>query len=245
MNSRGARAARRAPPTARKHAPRRAGDRCRAATRRDRTRSSASRQPCATGSPAATQRARSSRLLTLPVGNNGSASTNSIDFGHLYDAISARSVIDDLLPIDARTRPQHHHGPHRLAPVRIGHADHRDFAHRRVLRHRLLDFAAVDVLAARDDHVLLAVDEVQVALVVDVADVAGVHPAVAQRLRGRIRVVPVAEHRGVGLCEHLARHAAARNRCRRRRRCGSRTAGEAARPTRAASAARGVPSSTC
>jgi hypothetical protein len=41
----------------------------------------------------------------------------------------------------------------------------------------LLDLARVDVLAAADDHVLDAPDDVDVALVVHRREVAGVHPA--------------------------------------------------------------------
>ena len=59
----------------------------------------------------------------------------------------------------------------------------------------LLDLDAVDVLAAADDHVLLAVGDEEEALVVEVADVAGVEPAVGvDRLGGGLGLVPVAGH---------------------------------------------------
>ena len=48
----------------------------------------------------------------------------------------------------------------------------------RVLEQHLLDLAGVDVLAAADHHVLAAPDDVEVALGVHHAEVAGVHPAV-------------------------------------------------------------------
>jgi hypothetical protein len=51
----------------------------------------------------------------------------------------------------------------------------------RVLGERLLDLDRIDVLAAADDHVLDPVGEEQVALVVDVAAVAGAQPAVGRR----------------------------------------------------------------
>ena len=44
----------------------------------------------------------------------------------------------------------------------------------------LLDLARIDVVAVADDHVLEPVDEEQVAVVVDVAEVAGREPAVAE-----------------------------------------------------------------
>ena len=68
-------------------------------------------------------------------------------------------------------------------------------ATRWVLGDRNLDFAAVDVLAARDDHVLLAIDQKDVALLVRNADVAGVVPAIANGFERCDGIVPVAvEH---------------------------------------------------
>ena len=46
----------------------------------------------------------------------------------------------------------------------------------------LLDFARVDVVAAADDHLLEPVDDLDVAVGVLAAEVAGVQPAVAKGL---------------------------------------------------------------
>ena len=46
-----------------------------------------------------------------------------------------------------------------------------------MLHQRLLNFGGVDVEAARDDHVLRAVDDEQVVVGVQVADIACVMPA--------------------------------------------------------------------
>src|SRR5207237_795058 len=56
------------------------------------------------------------------------------------------------------------------------------------------NLGAVDVLAAGDDHVLLAVDDPDIALVVLADQVAGVEPTAFERLGGGLRVVPVAGH---------------------------------------------------
>ncbi len=58
----------------------------------------------------------------------------------------------------------------------------------------LVDLPRVDVVAGRDDHVLLAVHDVEVALLVHVGDVAGVEPVVANGAGGLVRQVPVAPH---------------------------------------------------
>ncbi|MNT30083.1 hypothetical protein D3C72_1658600 [compost metagenome] len=58
----------------------------------------------------------------------------------------------------------------------------------------LLDLARVDVLAAADQHVLHAADDIAVAFFVDGGEVAGMHPAVADGFGGARLVVPVAQH---------------------------------------------------
>ena len=68
----------------------------------------------------------------------------------------------------------------------------------RVRGEHVLDLERVDVLAARDDHVVDATDDPEVAVVVEPARVARVVPAVADRLRVGVRTVPVAGERLVG-----------------------------------------------
>ena len=65
----------------------------------------------------------------------------------------------------------------RLAPPRVRDADQRHLGDLGVRGQDVLDLGAVDVLAAGDDHVLLAVDDVEVAVLVLAHQVAGVEPA--------------------------------------------------------------------
>src|SRR3979411_1716982 len=64
-------------------------------------------------------------------------------------------------------------GLRRLAAVLVRYADHDHFLHRGVFIDRLLDHLRIDVEAAGDDHVLLAIDQKEIAVPVHVADVAG------------------------------------------------------------------------
>ena len=68
----------------------------------------------------------------------------------------------------------------------------------------VLDLRRVDVLAAPDQHVLDAADDAAVALRVDGREVAGVHPAVDDRLARRPGVAPVALHHRVPVGQQLA-----------------------------------------
>ena len=76
----------------------------------------------------------------------------------------------------------------------MGTADDRRLEHARVAVQDVLDLLRVDVLPAPDDHVLHPVDEHEVAVAVEVADIAGVQPAVVQRRVRLGRAVEVAAH---------------------------------------------------
>src|SRR5690606_31752361 len=99
-------------------------------------------------------------------------------------------------------------GQHGLAPLLVGYADDGAFAHCRVRVHGVLHLARVDVLAAADDHVLDAVDDVDEAVLVHPGAVAGVHPAVADHGGRGLGIAPVAQHHLRTAHRDLARHAA-------------------------------------
>src|SRR5204862_3617308 len=93
----------------------------------------------------------------------------------------------------------HHDRLDRFAPFVVGNADHGGLGDVRVVAYRALDFGGIDVLAAGDDHVLDAVVDVEVAVLIHVAGIAGTQPAVAtERFGGCLRQVPVADHVGAG-----------------------------------------------
>ena len=78
---------------------------------------------------------------------------------------------------DARAGPKRDVAHRQLAGVGVGHADCGRERHRVVRGHRVLDHQRVDVVAAADDQVLGAPGDVDPAVVVGVAEVAGVEQA--------------------------------------------------------------------
>src|SRR6266568_3085819 len=66
---------------------------------------------------------------------------------------------------------------HLLAEALVRDADHGRLGHRRVGIDDLFDLARVYVEPAAEDHLLLAIDDEELALLVDVPDVSGVEPA--------------------------------------------------------------------
>ena len=167
----------------------------------------------------------SARVLGQLVGDDDVA--RGLEAGEAV-AAEARDLLGGQLVAGAR----HDDGGDGLDPARVGDAEHGRLGHRRVRVDDLLDLARGDVLAARLDHVLLAVDDVEVALVVEDAEVAGVQPAVAERLGRLGGVVPVAEHRLRRAVHDLADLAGAGPGGRRRRRPASRRSAPGARPSR-------------
>src|ERR1035437_5734072 len=111
---------------------------------------------------------------------------------------------DQLLGIDGLARLGRDHGVDLLAEFLVGHPDDGGLGHLGMHVDDLLDLARVDVEAAADDQLLLAIDDEEEAFVVDVADVTAVEPAVLDRLGGGLRLVPVAVHDVVALDHDLA-----------------------------------------
>ena len=135
---------------------------------------------------------RMSDLSTLPTFERGRSAQTSTCLGAL--TLPMRSLTNAVTSagVDAGARPQLEDGGDPLAPLLVGQPDHGAVLDVRVRHQRLLDLGRVDVEAAGDDHVLGPVDDEQEAVVVEVADVAGVVPAVRRRLGGGLRVAVVA-----------------------------------------------------
>ena len=79
-----------------------------------------------------------------------------------------------------------------LAHAVVGYPDHRRLADERQGVERVLDLFGMDVLAARDDHVVDPADEKQFAVLVEIAEVAGEIPAAADRFGVGVGPFPVA-----------------------------------------------------
>ena len=170
--------------------------RCWSPRRPRRPRGSGPRPPSAalTCRPPAASGAVTSRRRILPVGPLGSSSTIQTDRGYLYAARrsfanACSSSSSTLLAVLERDG-----GADLLAQVVVLDADHGDLGDGVVLVERLLDLARVDVVAAADDQVLLAVDDEEVAVLVLLGHVAGEEPAVGDGLLGLLLLAPVALH---------------------------------------------------
>ena len=95
--------------------------------------------------------------------------------------------------VDARLRLHHRH--QRLAEFVVGDAEHRAIMHAGNRMQRGFDFGGIDVDAARDHHVALAVADEDIAVLVDIADIARGDESVAFDLGALLRLVVIGEIR--------------------------------------------------
>src|SRR5262245_59568397 len=86
---------------------------------------------------------------------------------------------NQLLRIDVLSGLRHDVRLVLFAEPLVAHADHRRQRHGRMQEQRFLDLARVDVEAAAENHVLLAIDDRQIPVGIELADVAGAEPAAA------------------------------------------------------------------
>src|SRR5262249_37876348 len=92
------------------------------------------------------------------------------------------------------SRFQHDAGHYKLTPLGIWYSKDCGFANRGMLVNNRLDLAGVDVLAARDNHVLQAVQDVEITVRILTADVSRTKEAVPERKIGFLGILPIATH---------------------------------------------------
>src|SRR5882672_10368976 len=90
----------------------------------------------------------------------------------------APAVSHQIIRAEDFSRLQHDTGHHKLTPLGVRYSEDRGFANRGMLVKHRLDLAGVDVLAARDDHVLQAVQDVEITVRILTGDVSRTKEAV-------------------------------------------------------------------
>src|SRR5690606_1643000 len=103
-----------------------------------------------------------------------------------------------------RALAQHDERVRRFAPFLMRHADHCGFKHGRVTQQYALELDRRDILPAADNHVLVAVADLHVAVRMHHSGVPRMEPAAAEGLRGCFRIVVVPLHHDVSAHHDLA-----------------------------------------
>src|SRR6185437_4324112 len=102
---------------------------------------------------------------------------------------------DDILRIWAFAGFRYDDGLHRFAPFFVRHANHGYVGNIGMAIDRAFDFRRIDVFRASDDHVFHAVVNVDIAVFIQIARIAGAKPAVlVDGLRRGFRQIPITCH---------------------------------------------------
>ena len=104
------------------------------------------------------------------------------------------AMLDQLTLGDGLASFENNLRMHRLTPLLTRNADNGAGRHRSMRGQRVLDFGAVDVFTAADNHVLEAIDNGDKTVLVHRPHVTGVHPAIAHRGFGQRRLTPITNH---------------------------------------------------
>src|SRR5271163_1530273 len=112
--------------------------------------------------------------------------------------------LDQLLLADSAVRLQGHTGHDRFAPLGIGYSEYGRFQHRRMFVEHGLDFAAEYLFAASNNHVFNAIDKIEVAGRILIADVPRAEEAIPKSPGRIVSVPPIARHDVCSPCYSLA-----------------------------------------
>ena len=91
----------------------------------------------------------------------------------------------------------------RLTPLRVGDANHAALGDRRMLEQAVLHFNGAHVLAARDDHVLLAISNHHVRIV-EVTAITGMEVPVLDGFGRLFRLFPVSFKNDIATCTYFS-----------------------------------------
>src|SRR5436190_14333303 len=82
-------------------------------------------------------------------------------------------IPDQLFCTYERSGLKHHTGSYQFTPLRIRYSENRDLTDCRVVQNYRFDLAGVNILAARNDHVLQSVQYIEVAVYILKAEISG------------------------------------------------------------------------
>ena len=134
------------------------------------------REPAKLSQPPYLTSSLSARLSTLPTIVFGSSVRNSTRDGTLYGARCCRQKSRSSLSRRLAGAQDHPRG-HRFALARVGDTRDADFGDCRVCRDHLFDLARPHLKAARLDQILLPIDDEEISVLVQIAEIACVQPA--------------------------------------------------------------------
>src|SRR2546429_9972837 len=106
----------------------------------------------------------------------------------------AATMRDQIIHADSGAGLQHHTSHHELSPLWVRNPKDRCLTNSRMLVNDGFDLYGVNILAARDDHVFQAIQNINKALSILIANVAGTKHPLPKCELGLIEAIPVTVH---------------------------------------------------
>src|SRR5690606_3647941 len=85
-------------------------------------------------------------------------------------------------------------GDNPIPPMFVGKTDHSGFDNAGKFEENILHFAGINIVATGNQHIVFAVDNVEEAVLIHHANIAGVQPAAAEGFGGFVGFLPVIGH---------------------------------------------------
>src|SRR5215469_17096456 len=135
--------------------------------------------------------------INLPCGGFWDLTAKFDELWRFHSSQSLLAVRDKRRVTQRGAWPKDNKCLHRLTPVVIRNSDDGAFVNVRQRHDRGLDFRTIDIEAAGDDHVFLSVHDVNVAVFIQIADIARMVPAMrADFRRGLGQLVVTVTNKG-------------------------------------------------
>src|ERR1700722_17828772 len=104
------------------------------------------------------------------------------------------AMLDEFVRGESFPRLQRNAGHHEFPPLRVGYSEDCGFANRRMCVNDSFHLTGINIFATGDDHVFQAIEDVEIALPILIADVSRAKHSVSKCESGVFRIVPVAPH---------------------------------------------------
>src|SRR5437667_9946399 len=101
---------------------------------------------------------------------------------------------DQVIRAENFTWLQHYASNYEFAPLGIRYSEDRRFTNRRMLVNHGFDLTGVDIFTARDNHVLHAVQDVEIPVCILITDVSRTKQPVSERTCSFVRITPITAH---------------------------------------------------
>src|ERR1700730_6097232 len=113
---------------------------------------------------------------------------------NLVSRQTSAAMVDQVIDSESSSWLQHYASHHEFTPLWIGYSEDHCFANRRMLVNNRLNLTGVNIFAARDNHVLQTVQDVEVPRCILITNISCAKHPISECKQGFFRIGPIATH---------------------------------------------------